>query len=86
MRPDPDRKLTASRCQCSACGEYFNSDSPFDQHRIGKFGVDRRCMSADEMQAEGMIYKTMAGGQKWWVGETWEGHLQPEREVVKGGC
>ena len=45
-----------SRCQCSGfpykgCGEYFNSTYAFDLHRIG---MDRRCLSADEMLAAGM--------------------------------
>ena len=45
----PTRKLTDSRCQCSGCGEYFNSDTAFEKHRVGQFGVDRRCMSLAEM-------------------------------------
>jgi hypothetical protein len=34
----PTRKLTDSRCQCSGCGEYFNSDTAFEKHRVGQFG------------------------------------------------
>ena len=44
------RKLTDSRCQCAGGGEYFNSDSAFDKHRIGDFGKNRRCMTTAEMR------------------------------------
>ncbi len=86
----PDRKLTDSRCQCSGCNEYFNSDSAFDKHRVGEFGRAigpniRRCLSPDEMRAEGMVYKTQPGGQKWWVGSEREGGFQPYPGRVKGG-
>ena len=46
-------KLTGNRCQCTACGEYFSSERSFDRHRIGQFGIDRRCMTADAMTADG---------------------------------
>lgn len=46
-------KLTGSRCQCCACGEYFGSTDTFDRHRVGRPGVDRRCMSLDEMISAG---------------------------------
>lgn len=38
---------------CSGCGEDFNGVSLFDQHRVGKHGVDRRCLTTDEMLARG---------------------------------
>lgn len=47
------KKLTGSRCQCTACGTYFNRVSTFDKHRVGEFGADRRCLTADEMTAKG---------------------------------
>jgi hypothetical protein len=50
------RRLTGSRCQCSRCGEYFNSVSVFDRHRIGNWeaeGVYRRCLSILEMLSRG---------------------------------
>lgn len=86
----PTRKLTDSRCQCSGCGEYFNSDAAFDKHRIGRFGVPadqggRRCMSPDEMGKAGMAYKTQPGGQKWWVGSEWEGPVRTSGEAINGG-
>jgi hypothetical protein len=45
--------LTGNRCECTACGEYFSSERSFDRHRIGQFGIDRRCMTADAMTADG---------------------------------
>ncbi len=55
-------KLTGNRCQCAACGEYFNSVSAFDKHRRGK---ERRfCWSVQQMQSAGMG-KNRAG---YWVG------------------
>lgn len=46
-------KLTGCRCQCCACGEYFGNVVVFDRHRVGRHGVDRRCLSVDEMSAMG---------------------------------
>jgi len=46
-------KLTGNRCQCPTCGDYFTSTRAFDRHRIGQFGNDRRCLTADEMDAAG---------------------------------
>ena len=58
-------KLTGSRCQCSACGEYFNRSSLFDRHRVGSFQPRaRRCLSPDEMSEKGWR-KNSAG---FWVG------------------
>ena len=60
-------KLTGSRCQCTGCGAYFNRVSTFDKHRIGEFGVDRRCMTQEQMTAKGWrlnaagFYVTAAG-------------------------
>jgi len=47
-------KLRGMRNQCQACKQYFNSNYPFEMHRTGKYGVDRRCMTVDEMTARGM--------------------------------
>jgi hypothetical protein len=65
-----DKKLTGNRCQCTACGEYFNRVSTFDRHRVGTFGLDRRCLTLDEMAAKGWhtnaagFYVTSSGGWK----------------------
>jgi hypothetical protein len=46
-------KLTGNRCQCSACGEYFTSVRSFDRHRVGQFGIGRRCLTRAELDAGG---------------------------------
>lgn len=49
-------RLTGSRCRCQTSGEYFNSTSVFDRHRVGPWrdqGTHRRCLSANEMTARG---------------------------------
>ena len=40
---------------CSACGKYFSSTTEFDAHRVGRFGIDRRCATTEEMLAEGFV-------------------------------
>jgi hypothetical protein len=42
-------KVGQSKNQCMSCKEYFNSNSAFEKHRHGQYGVDRRCMTPDEM-------------------------------------
>jgi len=46
-------KLTGRRCQCCGCGEHFNGERGFDRHRVGAFGVNRRCLTVPEMLALG---------------------------------
>lgn len=48
------RVLRGDHNQCPSCGEFFNSTYAFEKHRIGKHGVDRRCMTTEEMIAAGM--------------------------------
>lgn len=45
-------KLTGDRCQCTVCGEYFNSTHAFEKHRYGPY-EDRSCMSPEEMLSKG---------------------------------
>lgn len=33
----------SSRAHCAACHLTFASDAAAEKHRVGKFGVDRRC-------------------------------------------
>lgn len=47
--------LTGQLNQCQGCKEYFNSNAAFTKHRVGKFGVNRRCMTPEEMLAKGMV-------------------------------
>lgn len=56
--------LRGDKNQCPGCGEYFNSTGAFEKHRTGKFGVDRRCKTPEEMTAAGMVKK--ADG--FWIG------------------
>lgn len=47
--------LRGDRNQCAGCGELFNSTHAFDKHRRGEFGSGRRCLSAEQMSAAGMV-------------------------------
>jgi hypothetical protein len=53
-------KGAADRCQRPSCREYFNSTKAFDSHRVGQFGVGRRCLASAEMTVKGMAQS--AGG------------------------
>jgi hypothetical protein len=46
--------LKGDKNQCQGCKEFFNSIKAFDMHRTGKHGVDRRCMTVEEMINKGM--------------------------------
>ena len=38
------RKLTyqsGKRCECCTCGQYFNTSSTIDAHRVGNFGAKK---------------------------------------------
>lgn len=67
-------KLTGNRCQCPTCGEYFNGVQPFDKHRIGQYGIDRRCLTVAELDAAGFI-RNAAGF--WCTRASAEHALQP---------
>jgi hypothetical protein len=56
-------KLSGDRNQCAGCSEVFNSTAAFDKHRIGAFGVDRRCATVQQMREKGMV-KNAAG---YWI-------------------
>ena len=60
------KKLSGDRCQCSTCGEYFNSTHAFDRHRTGAYEpLERRCLTATEMEARGMSRNV----QGFWITE-----------------
>ena len=65
-------KLSGDRNQCRMCGEAFNSTTAFDKHRVGEFGVDRRCRTAVEMREIGMVLRDngarQGSRQGFWVG------------------
>ena len=48
-------KLSGNKNQCSGCGVFFFSNKAFDKHRTGKYGVNRRCRTPEEMLALGMF-------------------------------
>jgi hypothetical protein len=52
---------------------YFNSTRAFDKHRTGQHGVNRRCMSKDEMLAKGMV----RGADDFWRGSAMPDSLRP---------
>jgi len=66
-------RLTGQRNECPTCGERFNSNSAFDKHRTGQYGADRRCLTADEMRARGMVLRDdgfwRSAGNPLWVPE-----------------
>jgi hypothetical protein len=45
--------LSGERNQCQSCKEYFNSVRAFERHRMGTYGVDRRCRTPEELLALG---------------------------------
>jgi hypothetical protein len=61
-------KLTGNKSHCRACDQTFSSVGTFDRHRTGKHGVDRRCMTVEEMETDGM--RLIAG--------LWKGEQMPE--------
>ena len=56
--------LKGDRNQCAGCERLFNSSHAFEKHRHGEHGVDRRCMSDQEMQSKGMFL----GADNFWRG------------------
>lgn len=49
------KMLGESRNQCQGCKQYFNSIKTFERHRTGKYGVDRRCRTTEEMLEMGWL-------------------------------
>lgn len=58
-------KLVGQRNQCQGCKKYFNSNTAFEMHRRGEFGIDRRCLTEEEMLARGMALNA----KSFWVSE-----------------
>lgn len=58
-------KLSGQRNQCQGCKQYFNSNLAFEKHRAGAFGIDRRCLTEEEMLAKGMALNA----KSFWVTE-----------------
>ncbi|MGF6903926.1 hypothetical protein [Paraburkholderia sp. GAS348] len=70
-------KLSGDRNRCGGCGEYFNSSYSFDRHRTGDFGKDRRCMTAEEMTARGMVKNK----DEFWITATMDSDVIAERRA-----
>ena len=43
-------RLTEHVMLCRACDTYFRGERNFDKHRIGEFGVDRRCADPADVE------------------------------------
>ena len=59
-------RLVGMRNQCQGCKQYFNSNYAFDKHRTGEHGVDRRCLTSEEMLGRGMSLNHA----NFWITET----------------
>lgn len=70
-------RLTGNRCQCPTCAEYFNGVQPFDKHRVGEYGKDRRCMTVAEMRSAGFM-RSPAG---FWCERATHPHSRPRAPV-----
>lgn len=42
-------RARGTRSECADCLGVFAGLRPFDGHRVGKYGVDRRCLTTEEM-------------------------------------
>ena len=77
-------RLTGSRCRCTSCGEYFNSVSIFDLHRVGSWqdrGAHRRCLTVEEMRARGYL-KNASG---FWIEKSRQNARErPDRADLSG--
>lgn len=73
-------RLTGQRNQCPGCDRYFNSNTAFEMHRTGKHGVDRRCMSPDEMVAKGMSVNK----DGFWISEPYTERRKANEETQSG--
>jgi len=60
--PKVPLSVGSMRNQCGACGLLFGGLTGFDRHRTGAFGVNRRCMAPQELEATGMTQ----GGDGFW--------------------
>lgn len=65
----------ARRSHCPACHETFSSESAADRHRVGKHGVDRRCVDPATV---GLVAREQPWGTCWGLpgdpNRTWPDH------------
>ena len=77
-------RLTCSDCErtysganrsgghCMSCHQSFASQTGFDRHRIGRYGIDRRCATTDEMTAKGWSTDTRGDWRMPSTGDHWK--------------
>lgn len=70
-KPRIRRSLSGDNNQCTKCHKFFKSGAGFTKHRTGEFGVDRRCMTTEEMLAIGMGLNA----RDFWVTALFEGGI-----------
>lgn len=74
-------KKGSMRNQCPACGELFTTVGNFDKHRTGKFSVDRRCRTPDELLSLGLHQD----GGGWWRQDAPTQHeYTPQKALAEG--
>ena len=69
-------KLTEHVMLCRACDTYFRGERNFDRHRVGEFGVNRRCADPADV---GLVYRDDRG---YWAGPPM---TDGQREKAKAG-
>lgn len=79
-------RLTGRRCECTACGDLFNSESAFDRHRIGEFAglggtSSRRCLTETELLAAGWC-RNEAGA---WITRPFLALTESHKQDSQGG-
>jgi len=67
--------LRGNHNQCAACKKYFNSTGAFEKHRTGKYGIDRRCKTEEEMIEDGMALNK----DGFWIGSKMKGYMENEK-------
>ena len=67
-------RLTEQVMLCRACDTYFRGESNFDKHRIGEFGVNRRCADPADVK---LTYRPDKG--------YWAGPLMTDEQKRKAG-
>jgi hypothetical protein len=57
------------RTNAGACDQYFASNGAFSAHRVGIFGVDRRCLTVAEMWERVRAVLVAEGRTEWFLTE-----------------
>jgi hypothetical protein len=70
-------KLKGDKCQCTACGRFFNSTHAFEKQRTGPFShnvLSRECRTDEQMLAKGMCLNSKG----LWIGSKRAEFTSPE--------